>query len=145
MKDVNYPLRKIYHAAFTGITYNSVAVRNFYQQAPDDITDQYYIVFGSINNNDVSSQHKADTDTAINVTIHTFESKYNDGRAADAIAQSIFDVIYPNKQTLPDMSADGLQIVSTRLTNDFTQPYTIQGSTQYIDRVLTFSHHIFHQ
>lgn len=146
MKDVNWPIRKIYNTRLTGITYNSTTVRAFYQSAPDDITDSYYIVFGSVDNNDVSSKSNADTNTSMQVTIHTFESKYNSGRAADDIAGSIFTALYPDPQaTQPDMSADGLQIVTTRLTGDRTLPYNIQGSREYIDRVLTFTHRIFHQ
>lgn len=145
MKSVNYPLRKIYHAALTGITYNSVTVRNFYQKAPDDITDNYYIVFGSINNVDVSSKQKPDTTTSIQVVIHSHELKYNDGRAADDIAGQIFALIYPTPTATHDMSADGLQIVDTKLTNDVTQAYNIQGAREYLDRVLVFTHRIYHQ
>lgn len=145
MKSVNYPLRKIYHAALTGITYNSVTVRNFYQKAPDDITDNYYIVFSGVSNNDLSSKQKANTGTSIQVTIHTHEMKYNDGRAANEIAQSVFDVIYPTPDTIHDLSGDGLQLVNTKLTGDFEQPYNIQGAREYLDRILTFTHRIYHQ
>lgn len=145
MKDVNWPLRKIYNTRLTGISYNSVTVRAFYQAAPDDITDQNYIVFSSVDNNDVSSKSNADTDTSMQVVIHTFESKYNSGRAADAIAGYIFTALYPDPQAAqPDMSADGLQIVTTKLTGDRTLPYNIQSATEYIDRILTFTHRIFH-
>lgn len=145
MKDVNYPLRKAYYTLLSGITYDSVAVPCYYQKAPNDIAANNYIVFGGINNNDSSTQHKADTDTSINVTIHTYQQVYNSGEAADAIAGTILSLIYPDKQTHFDMSDDTLQNVTTTLTNDFTQFYNILGSREYIDRILTFRHHIFHQ
>ncbi len=145
MKDVNYPLRKVYYAALNGnITYNSTLVRSFYQKAPDNITDSYYIVFAGITNNDVSSKQKSDTETSIRVTIHTHETKYNDGRAADDIARQIFNLVYPDKLNRPDLSADGLQIVNTRLQSDFPINYSVQGAQEYIDRVLTFVHRIYH-
>lgn len=144
MKDVNWPLRKIYYSALNGLTYNSTTIKAFYQKAPDDISDKYYIVFAGLTNNDVSSKQKSDTDTSIRVTIHTYESKYNDGRAADAIAQLVFDAIYPNKQTRPDMSADGLQVVNTSLSQDLVQDYNIQNSREYFDRILTFTHRVYH-
>lgn len=145
MKSVNFPLRKIYYAAFASISYNSTAIKSYYQKAPDDITDQDYIVYDGITNNDVSSKQNSDTETSIKVTIHSFRTKYNDGQSVDEIAQQVFNAIYPNKQTRPDMSADGLQIVTTRLQSDFTTNYNVQNSREYVDRVLTFSHRIYHQ
>lgn len=144
MKDVNWPLRKIYYAALNGLTYNSEIVKSFYQKAPDDITDSIYIVYSGVSNNDVSSKQKSNTDTSMRVTIHTHELKYNDGRAADAVAELIFTALYPDKTNMADMSADGLQLVTTTLSGDFIQPYSIQGATEYIDRVLTFTHRIYH-
>lgn len=146
MKDTNWPLRKVYNTRLAGITYNTISVRAFYQKAPNDISDNYYIVFAGINNTDVSSKQKADTETSMMVTIHTFEQTYNDGRAADSIAGSIFTALYADPQAAkPDMSADGLQIVTTRLSGDQTQTYNIQGAREYLDRVLTFTHRIYHQ
>ena len=144
MRDSNYPLRKVYYSLLSGITYNSVPVRVFYQKAPSDVSDNNYIVFGSINNVDASSKHKADTDTSIQVTIHTHQSPYNDGAAADTIAGTILSLIYPDPQTHPDMSADSLQNVTTNLSNDFVQSYNILGGREYVDRILTFRHRIFH-
>lgn len=144
MKDVNWPLRKIYYSALNNLSYNSTTVRAFYQKAPNDITDNYYIVYAGITNNDVSSKQKSDTETSVRVTIHTKEAVSNNGRAADDIAQLVFDAIYPDKLNRPDLSADGLQIVNTRLQSDFPIDYNIQGALEYIDRVLTFTHRIYH-
>lgn len=145
MRDTNWPIRKIYNTLLTGITYNSTTVKAYYQKAPNDVVENYYIVFGSVDNNDVSSKSNANTDTVMQVTIHTFESISNSGRAADSIAASIFSVIYPDPQAAkPDMSADGLQIVTTRLTGDRTLPYNILAANEYIDRILTFTHRLFH-
>lgn len=145
MIDVNYPLRKIYYAALSGLTYNSVDLKAFYQKAPDDISDANYIVFGGISSTDQSSKSNSDTDTSIRVTIHTFREKYNDGAAADAIAGLVLGVIYPNAHDRADMSADGLQLVGTVLSSDQTQNYNLQGVREYVDRVLTFKHRIFQQ
>lgn len=144
MNSVNFALRKIYFSALSGISYNGNNCPAFYQKAPDDITNNNYIVFGGINNVDVSGQVKADTDTSIRVTIHTFQTKYNDGRAADDIAQQIFDLIYPDKQTHADMSADGFQLVATKLTGDQIIDYRIENAREYLDRILIFTHQISH-
>lgn len=145
MRSANYALRKKYFSLLSGITYNSVAVPVFSQKAPDNVNAENYIVFGGISSSDDSGQYKADTETSINVTIHSYKQNSNDGAAADSIANEVLTRIYPNKQTQPDLSADSLQCVSTLLANDYTQNYNIMGGREYIDRVLTFRHHIFHQ
>lgn len=143
MRDVNYPIRKIYYAALSTISYNGTPVKSFYQKAPDDIADNFYIVYGAISNNDTSAKHKFATDTSMQVTIHTYAQKYNDGRAADEIAGLVFDAIYPDDGVIPDMSGDNLQLLTTKLTNDTIIPYTLNNSREYLDRVLTFQHSIF--
>lgn len=145
MKDPNWPLRKIYHTALTGITYNSATVKNYYPNAPNDITDKYYIVFLVINGLDVSPKSKFANEISMQLTIHTYETKDNNGRAADDIAQQIFDALYPDSLARPDMTADGLQIVTTKLTGNNPLPYSILNSRSYFDRVLTFTHRISQQ
>lgn len=145
MRDVNYPIRKIYFARLSGIVYNSLPVKAFYQKAPDGISDDNYIVFGGISNADVSNKSNSETDSSIRVTIHSFRDKFNDGAAADAIAGLIMMAIYPTPQNRPDMSADNLQLVDTVLSSDFVQNYNVQGTREYVDRVLTFKHRIFQQ
>ncbi len=144
MRSVNFALRKVYFAALTGITYNSVPIKIFYQKAPSEISDENYIVFGGVSSNDTSAKFKAQTDTSIRVTVHSYKSIYNDGQSTDNISDQVIQRIYPDKQNRPDMSADNLQIINTELSNDFTQSYNLNGSREYIDRVLTFRHQIFH-
>lgn len=143
MRDVNFPIRKIYYSALSGLSYNGTLLKSFYQRAPDNIQDPFYIVFGAISNNDVSAKHKFATETSMQVTIHTFAQKYNDGRAADEIAGLVFDAIYPDDGVITDMSADNLQLITTKLTNDTIIPYTLNNSREYLDRVLTFQHNIY--
>jgi len=144
MRDVNYPLRVAYNSALSVLKYNDVPIPVFYQKAPDNIEDENYIVFGGITNNDTSSQYKADTSTSMRVTIHTFKEKYNDGAAADAIAGLVLMAIYPDRQTALELT-DNLQCVTTKLSGDFTQNYNINNTREYVDRVLTFQHSIFHR
>lgn len=145
MRSVNYSLRKAYFAALTGFTFDSNPVPVYYLQAPDNVTDSNYIVFSGLSSNDVSSKHKADTQTSIRVTIHTFNGKANSGEAADALANDVLQAIYPNSTFNLDLSADNFQIVTTKLDGDYTQDYTILTNRVYVDRILTFTHRIFHQ
>ena len=142
MRDVNYPLRKAYYSALTGITYDGNTVPVYYLQAPDDIPASNYIVFGGVTNNDLSTKNSADTGSLMRVTIHTFKEKYNDGKAADFIAGEVLQRIYPNSQAALVLE-DDLQMFSTELVNDLTQDYGVRNSTVYIDRILIFRHKIY--
>lgn len=144
MKSVNYSLRKMYYAALNGLNYNGTLIKAFYQKAPDNISDPVYIVYSAVNNADVSSKQNSDTNTSIQVTIHSHELKYNDGRAADDIAGLIFAAIYPTSHAQGDLITDGLQIVDTVLSADSTLSYNIQGAREYLDRQLVFTHRIYH-
>ena len=143
MRDSNYPLRKAYITALTGLTYNSVAVPVAYQELPNNISPANYIILNSVSSNDVSAKHLSDTSTSIQVTIHTFSDQYNSGKAADDIASLVLQAIYPNRQTHLDLSADNMQCVTTELAGDNTQDYSPQANRKYIDRILTFRHRIF--
>lgn len=145
MKDVAYPMQKAYLLALTGISYNSTNVPIYFGIVPDHIAPENYIVFGSISNTDNSTLQSADTFTSMRVTIHTFDMKYNTGKAAADIAGQVFARIYPTPQSVLDLSADTLQMVDTELTQDITQDYGQQNSRVYLDRILIFRHQIFHR
>lgn len=144
MRDVNTPLSKAYFTALTGITYNSIAVRSFSGEAPDDISDKNYIVFGEVSNNDLSSKSSADTSTSMRVTIHTFDEKYTSSIIANSIANQVLARIYPYTQF--NLTLDGnFQIYSTELASDTTQSITMDANRAFIDRIFIFRHKIYHR
>lgn len=146
MKDSNLSLRKAYVAKLTtpAIVYGGNPVPVWYGEVPSDVEEKNYIVIGQLNNNDVSTHTTNDTNTTIRVTIHTYDNKYNNGDAADAIAGEILQRISPADKSQLDLSADSLQCATTEVSNDFLQDYSVQGARKYIDRVLNFRHYIFH-
>lgn len=145
MRDSNRALRVAYIAKLSTppITYNSVEVPVWYGEVPGEETANNYIVIGQIDNNDVSTKYKADTSTTIRVAIHTHNEVTNDGDAADTIAGIVMERIYPADHAQLDLSADNLQVALTELSGDFLQDYEVEGARKYIDRILTFRHHIF--
>ena len=144
MKDVSYPLQKAYLLALNGITYNAVAVPVYYQELPDTMIPNNYIIFGPVTSNDDSTFNSADTITSMRVTIHTFEGKYNTGKAVAAIPGEVFQRLYANSQFNLDLSPDSMQMVDTRLSNDLTQDYSQKGTRTYIDRIIILRHRIYH-
>lgn len=143
MKDVNFPLQKAYLAALGGITYDDVEVPAYFKQLPDNINPNNYIIFEHVSNGDISTMNSSDTGSLMRVTVHTFSDKYNTGKAAGFIGGQVLNRIYPNGQTNLDLSADGLQCVSTQLFSDLPQDYGL-SSRVYLDRIFIFSHKIYH-
>ena len=145
MRDVNYPAQKSYRIALTGITYNGGEVPVYYGEIPDSMSPDAYIVYGGIVNTDASTMNSADTFSLMRVTIHTFQLKYNTGKAAGDIAGQVLARILPTPGFNIDLSPDNMQCVNTQLSNDSTLDYSIINARTYLDRVLTFRHRVFHR
>lgn len=140
MKDINYPLRKAYVTALTGIVYGGNNIKVFYGEAPDNITDKQYIVFAGINSSGSGTKTTPGTATSISVTIYTYDDGYNNGAAADFIAGYVLQRIYPDRQTHLDLTADGITCITTKLQSDQVQDYGVQSGRKYVDRILVFNH-----
>jgi hypothetical protein len=145
MKDVNWPLRKAYSASLNGLTVDAVSVPVYYMEAPSNYTGQAYILLVSPSNVDASTFNSSDTNTSMQVQIHTWSDYGNAGKLASDIAGAVFAAIYPNPQAVLDLSADDLQMVSTKLQNDLDGRNVRFGQREYVQRIITFSHNIFHK
>ena len=139
MIDINYSLRVAYMTALDGIS----GVPVFYQGVPSNQSPDNYIVFRGINNADASTINSSDTVTSITIEIHTYKDDGSiNGVSADMISREVLNRIYPNSQF--NLTIDGAQIVGTRLAGDTTRDFLNQQNRGYIQRDLTFRHHIFH-
>lgn len=145
MRDNNYPLQKAYTLRLTGITYLTFGVPAYYQELPNNIVLNYYILFGPVTNTDDSTINSSDSISSMRVTIHSFENEYNTGKALGSITNDVYSRIYPNSQFNLDLSPDNLQMVNTRLASDLTQDYRQAGTRLYIDRIIIFRHKIYHK
>jgi hypothetical protein len=144
MKDVNYPLRKAYFAALTGITYSGTPVPVYYNELPIELQTTppaYYIIFSGVSSNDISTKATSDTQTSMSVSVFTKGDLTNGGIACDNIADQVYDAIYPNTQAVLAMT--GFQMLSTRLASDNQSHFTIDQS-KFVDRTIIFTHKIFH-
>lgn len=144
MRDANYSLQKAYFTALTGITYDGIAVPVFYMTMPDNANPDNYIIFGPVTNNDISTKGSADTSSLMRVTIHTQNTKYNPGKAANFIAGEVLNRIYPTTQAFLDLSADNLQMVAIEIASDTTMDYKVKNAVSFIDRVLIFRQKVYH-
>lgn len=144
MKDVNYKLRKAYNTALTGLTVNSIAIPVYYLQAPESETGANYIIMNNVANVDEGTKNSADTNTSMQLQVTTWAEGANPGKMADDIAGAVFGIIYPTSQSVLDMTADGVQMVSTFLTDDRVINDRF-GDREFVARILTFRHNIFHR
>lgn len=145
MKDVNWSLRKAYSAILNGLTVDAVSVPVYYMEAPADENSPAYILLVSPSNVDVSTFSSSDTNTSIQVQIHTWSDHGNAGKLASDIAGEVYAAIYPNSQSVLDLSADGLQMVGTKMDSDRDGLNVRLGQRDYVQRIITFSHNIFHK
>ena len=151
MRNVNFALRKSYMAALgdplqVNVTYPTAAtidVPIYYLIAPESETGKYYITLNQVSNTDRSTKGSSDTNTSMQVQIHTWDNDGNAGQYADDIADKVFEIIYPDSQAKLDMSADDFCMVSTKLDGDNTDELDT-GTRIYVTRILTFRHNILH-
>ena len=143
MKDVNYKLRKAYNTALTGLTVNATAIPAYYLQAPESETAANYIIMQGVANVDDGNFASTNTLTSMQLQIVTFANGANSGKMADDIAGAVFGIIYPTPKSVLDMTADGVQMVGTLLTDDriINERY---GDREFVTRIITFRHNIFH-
>ncbi len=137
MRDINEPLRVAYATALSNVS----GVGVYYQYLPDNLNPDNYIVFRSLTSNDASTKNTADVFTTITIEIHTKSNKGNRGASADQIADLIYQLVYINKQTRLVLSRG--QILTTEISNDVTQDFTLKGQFGFISRFITFRHLIF--
>ena len=145
MKSVNYALRKAYNASLNGLTANSVAVPVYYNEAPEGETSAAYVTFNEVSSNDISTKLTSDTNTSMQVQIHTWADDGNAGKIADDIADDVYTAILPAPNAKLDLSADGFQNVGITLSGDRPGNNVTLGRRAFVTRIITFNHNIFHQ
>ena len=136
MTDINTALETAYYAALKDIT-----TYVFNGQLPDNVNPEEYIIFRSIQNNDVSTKNSSDTSTNITVEIHTNKNKINQTNDGNSLAAQVFAAIYPNQQF--NLTLSGMQMIDTKVVNDRTDEYQMSSQLCYISRYITFGHLIY--
>lgn len=144
MKSVNYALRKAYITGLNGLTVNGQAVPVYYLQAPESSTAANYIILTEVTNVDESTKNSSDTNTSMQLRIETWAEGGNAGKMADDIADAVYAIIYPNSQAVLNLVADGFQMVSTKVTDDRVIDGEF-GNRDFVTRVITFRHYIYHK
>jgi len=133
MKDINNPLIKAYYEVILPLGYPV-----FEGEEPDDLLDKIYIVISDVTSNDASTKSSNDHNAQIQVTINSWEVKYNNSKTLNQVAGQILTAIKPTPAST--LQASGIGIVTTSLQNDVVQNYGKLAGRVYISRNLIFSH-----
>lgn len=121
-----------------------VGVPVYSKYIPASVIENEYVLITTINSNDASTMHSADTDTTVQISIYTRDSQANPGATADSIAAIIYATLYPTPQSRIDLEPDFHNSVLT-LVNDISPDAILTGTEVFINRFLTFRLRILHR
>lgn len=133
MKDINNPLIKAYYDAIVPLGYPV-----YEGEEPDNELAKIYIVISDVTSSDVSTKSSNDHNATIQVTVNSWEVKYNNVKSMNTVAGLIITAIKPTPKST--LTATGINIVTTSLQNDNITNYGKLAGRVYISRNLIFSH-----
>lgn len=138
MKDVHTPLMKLYYAAISGLGYPT-----FEGEEPDDTLDKLYVVINNVTSSDISTMNSTDVQAQVQVTINSWEVKYNNREALNEAADAILQAVKLQPGSEFDMSAYNMQMLNLRVITDRDPNYGKLAGRVYISRQIIFDQHIF--
>ena len=133
MKDINTPLITAYYDVINPLGYPV-----FVGEEPDNVQHASYIVISTITASEASNHSFVMANANIQVGIYTWQNQANTVYTINQVADDVLQALH----NLPrnTLSADGMQIVTTTLTTDRTEPIGTLAGRKYINRILIFSH-----
>lgn len=138
MKDINNTLIKAYYDALSPLGYPV-----YEGEEPDDVLDKMYIVISDVASNDTSTKNSTDVNAQIQITINSWELKYNNSKSLNIAAGDVLTAIKPTPNAVLDLSAGGMQMMNLNVQNDNLQNYGKLAGRVYISRNIIFQQDIF--
>lgn len=136
MKDINNPLIKAYYDAIAPLGYPV-----YEGEEPDEELAKIYVVISDVTSNDTSTKNSTDANAQIQVTVNSWEVKYNNSKAINTVAGLILTAIKPTQNAV--LSVPNMQILNLSVTNDNTISYGKLAGRVYISRNIIFKQDIF--
>ena len=133
MRDVNSALLQAYYEVINGL---SIPV--YEGEEPDDVKSKIYCVISDVTNIENSTDNSSDTTSTIQITINSWEYKYNNSKNLNTAANQILEAIKPNSKSVLDLSLYGIQMLNLNLQTDRTERYGEVGGKIFISRILVF-------
>lgn len=138
MRDVNTVLLKAYYNKI-----NDLDIPCYEGEEPDDVKDKIYCVMSDAINIEASTDNSTDTTTTIQLSVHSWEYKYNNSFILNNYVNQILQAIKPTSTSVLDLTNDGLQMMNLQLQTDRTERFGEIGGKIFISRILIFKQNIF--
>ena len=138
MRDINNPLIKAYYDAILPLGYPV-----YEGEEPDDELSKIYVVISDVSSNDASTKSSTDVQAQIQVTVNSWEIKYNNSKEMNIATGLILEAIKPDQNAVLDLSGSNMQMLNLSVTNDRVQPYGKLAGRVYISRQIIFKQDIF--
>jgi hypothetical protein len=138
VKDINNPLIKAYYDAIAPLGYPV-----YEGEEPDDEPAKIYIVISDVSSSDASTKSSTDVTAQIQVTVNSWEIKYNNSKAMNTAAGAVLTAVKPDSNATLDLSASDMQMLNLSVSNDRVQPFGKLAGRVYISRQIIFNQTIF--
>ena len=138
MRDVNSALLQAYYQVIDGLN-----IPVYEGEEPDDVKDKIYCVLSDAISIEQSTDNSTDIQTTLQVSVHSWEYKYNNSKNLNTAVGSILEAIKPTSTSVLDLSSFDLQMMNLSLQTDRTERFGEIGGKIFISRILIFKQDIF--
>jgi len=138
MRDVNSALLQAYYQVIDGLN-----IPVYEGEEPDDVKDKIYCVLSDAISIEQSTDNSSDVQTTLQVSVHSWEYKYNNSKNLNLAVDSILQAIKPTSNAVLDLNLSGLQMMNLQVQTDRTERFGEIGGKVFISRILIFKQDIF--
>jgi hypothetical protein len=138
MRDVNSALLQAYYQVIDGL-----GIYVYEGEEPDDIKHNIYAVLSDAISIEQSTDNSTDVKTTLQVSVHSWEYKYNNSKNLNLAVDSILQAIKPTSTSVLDLNLSGLQMMNLSVITDRTERFGEIGGKIFISRILVFKQDIF--
>jgi hypothetical protein len=138
MRDVNSAILQAYYEIVDGLD-----IPVYEGEEPDDLKHKIYCVINDATSTETSTFNSSDVNLTIQLSVHSWEYKYNNSKILNTACGQIIEAIKPTSTSNLDLSSFGLQMSNLSLQTDRTERFGNLGGKVFISRILIFKQDIF--
>jgi hypothetical protein len=138
MRDINSALLQAYYEVI-----DDLDIPVFEGEEPDDVKHKIYAVLSDVINIESSTDNSSDTTSTIQISVHSWEYKYNNSKTLNSTVDDIIQAIKPTSTSVLDLSEFNLQMMNLSIQTDRTERFGELGGKIFISRILIFKQNIF--
>jgi hypothetical protein len=138
MRDVNSAILQVYYEAI-----NALDIPVYEGEEPDNLKDKIYVVLSDVVSKETSTDNSSDVQATLQISIHSWDYKYNNTKTLNDTAGAIIEAIKPTSTSVLDLSPFDLQMLNLSLQTDIVNRLGEINGRKYITRILIFKQDIF--